>query len=190
MAGHEQSLVIGQDIAKISSDLYDSLFVQSLLQHGSRSDTTGAHGSSTRVDTRSRWHHFLDDLCFMCDSEHAGQSVTSIGVEEGAGGATSWITTAERYQESAACHLKEVLRILAKCSSEGTSRNSIMAEIALCSVERSQDRISAYVNRLERLERLKPEDSLLSGYDAQSSGKSSSHRTFDCLAFSDFKKKA
>lgn len=171
MAGHEQSLVIGQDNAKISSDLYDSLFVQSLLQHGSRSDTAGAHGSSTRVDTRSRWHHFLDDLCFMCDSEHAGRSVTSIGVQEGTGGATFWITTAERYQESAECHLKEVLRLLAKCSLEGSSRNSIMADIALRSVDRSQDRISAYVNRLERLQRLKLEDSLLNEDGTHSGGK-------------------
>lgn len=151
MAGLERSRVIGQDFAAISSDLYDSLFLQSLLQHGSGSDIEGAHYLSTRTDIRSEWHHLLDDLCFLCDSEHAGQSVVSIAVEQGKDGITFWITTAERHQQSAECHLRDVLHILTNCSLEKMDKQSGMQEITRLSVQRSRDRISGYVNRLGRL---------------------------------------
>ncbi|KAM0714506.1 hypothetical protein Q7P37_009800 [Cladosporium fusiforme] len=163
--GLEQSRVIGQDIAAISSDLYDSLFLQSLLQHGSGSDIKGAHGLDTMTDIRSRWHHFLDDLCFLCDSKHAGQSVVSIGVEQCMGGVNFWITTAERHRESAEYHLKEILHLLIEYSFERSDRKSTMAEIARRSIERSPDRISEYVKRLERLI---PEESISRQDGAQS----------------------
>lgn len=151
MAGLGKSYIFSQDPASISSDLYDSLFLQSLLQHGSGSDARGAQSLSTSIDTRSRWHHFLDDLCFLCDSQHAGQSVVSIGVEQATGGVTFWITTAEIHQESAQRYLEEILHLLTDCSVGGSDKQSVLAEITLRSVQRSWDRISAYVDRLDRL---------------------------------------
>ncbi|KAL1581920.1 hypothetical protein WHR41_09404 [Cladosporium halotolerans] len=167
MASLEQSYTLSQDPAAISSDLYDSLFLLSLLQHGSGSDARDAQSLSTSIDTRSMWHHFLDDLCFLCDSEHAGQSVVSIGVEQGTDGVTFWITTTDIHQESARRHLEEILHLLTDFSLEGSDTQSFVAEITLRSVQRSWDRISAYVDRLDRLI---AEKSLAQDDDTQSSG--------------------
>jgi hypothetical protein len=177
MAGPERSHVIAQDLDTVTSDLYDSLFLQSLLQHASRSHSESAHSADARVDERSDWHRFLDGICFLCDFKRAGKSVVSIGVEQGTGGAIFWITTTELYQESTECHLREILHLLTKRSDEFSSGGLTLAEITRHSVERSKDRILDYTKRLERLvsdERLKYEGSV------QCDGKMSTYRLFPC----------
>jgi hypothetical protein len=151
MTVFKQANSIIQDAKTITSDLYDSLFLQSLLQHGSMSHARDASASGTTVDERSEWQQFLDDLCFLCDSKPAGQSVVSIGVEAGSSGAVFWVTTAKRHREDAESHLKESLRLLAECSLGVLDRNLTMAEITRLSVERSQDRVANYVKILDRL---------------------------------------
>lgn len=163
MAGPERSHVIAQDLDTVASDLYDSLFLQSLLQHASRSHSESAHSADARVDEQSDWHRFLDGLCFLCDFKRAGKSVVSIGVEQGTCGAIFWITTTERYQESTECHLREILHLLTKRSGESSSGCLTVAEVTRHSVERSKNRISDYAKRLERLvseEKLKFEGSV------------------------------
>jgi hypothetical protein len=147
----KQAYSILQDAKTITSDLYGSLFLQSLLQHGWTSHAKDAYASDTTADDRSEWQQFLDNLCFVCDSKPAGQSVVSIGVEEGRSGAVFWVATAKRHQEEAERHLKESLRLLVECSLGVMDGNLAMAEIARLSVERSQDRVTNYVKRLERL---------------------------------------
>lgn len=151
MAEPERPHVIAQDLDTVTSDLYDSLFLQSLLQHASRSHSESAHGADARDDERSDWHRFLDGLCFLCDFKRAGKSVVSIGVEQGTGGAIFWITTTEFYQKSTECHLREILHLLTKRSDEFSSGDLTVAEITRHSVERSKDRILDYTKRLERL---------------------------------------
>lgn len=151
MTVFKQANSILQDAKTITSDLYDSLFLQSLLQHGSTSHAKDTSASDITADDRSEWQQFLDDLCFLCDSKPAGQSVVSIGVEAGSSGAVFWVATAKRHREDAECHLKESLRLLAECSLGVLDGNLAMAEITRLSVERSQDRVANYVKRLDRL---------------------------------------
>jgi hypothetical protein len=96
MAGPERSHVIAQDLDTVASNLYNSLFLQILLQHASSlhsESAHSAHSADARDDGRSEWHRFLDGLCFLCDFKRAGKSVVSIGVEQGTGRAIFWITT-------------------------------------------------------------------------------------------------
>lgn len=167
----KQANFILQDARTITSDLYDSLFLQSLLQHRSMSQAKDTFASDTTVDDRSDWQQFLDDLCFLCDSKPAGQSVVSIGVEADSSGAVFWVTTAKRHLEDAERHLKESLRLLAECSLGVLDENLAIAEITRLSVERSQDRVANYVKRLDRLilgestrhrEEIQPEGELFS----------------------------
>lgn len=151
MTVFKQANFILQDAKTIKSDLYDSLFLQSLLQHGSISHAKDASASDTTADDRSEWQRLLDNLCVVCDSEPAGQSVVSIGVEASSSGAVFWVITAKRHQEDAERHLKQVLRLLAECSLGVLDGNLAMAEITRLSVERSQDRVANYVKRLDRL---------------------------------------
>lgn len=151
MTVFKQANFILQDAKTITSDLYDSLFLQSLLQHGSMSHTKDAFASDTTVNDRSEWQRFLDNLCVVCDSEPAGRSVVSIGVEASSSGAVFWVTTAKRHREDAERHLKESLRLLDECSLGVLDGNLAMAEITRLSVERSQDRVANYVKRLDRL---------------------------------------
>lgn len=187
MAGPERSHVITQDLDTVVSDLYDSLFLQSLLQHASRSHSESAHSADARVDERSEWHRFLDGLCFLCDFERAGKSVVSIGVEQGTGGAIFWITTTELYQENTACHLREILHLLTKHSDEFSSGDLTVAEVTRHSVERSKNRISDYTKRLERL--VSMERSEFEG-SVQYDRKISPYRLFPCEVSSDSKEGA
>ena len=176
-----RTLVIAQDLDTVASDLYDSLFLQSLLQHASRSCSGSVHNVDARVDERSEWHRFLDGLCFLCDFKRAGKSVVSIGVEQGTGAAIFWITTTEFYQESTECHLREILHLLTKHADDCSSGDLIVAEVTRHSVERSKSRILDYAKRLERLvseEKSKVEGSVLCD------GKIFPCRTFLCGIFS------
>jgi hypothetical protein len=182
MAGPEKSLVIAQDLDTVASDLYDSLFLQSLLQHASRSYSESAYSADARVDERSEWHRFLDGLCFLCDFERAGKSVVSIGVEQGTGSAIFWITTTEPYQESTECHLREILHLLTKHSDELSSGDLTVAEVTRHSVERSKNRILDYTKRLERLV---SEEKSRSESSVQCDRKMSPYRLFSCGVSSD-----
>ena len=133
-------------------DLYDSLFIQSFLQHSSGSDVAYVNTQDGRVHTRSLWQQFLDDLCFLCDSKPAGKSVVSIAVEQRRTGiATFWIATSPSHQWSAQRHLTEVLRLLARCSVKHFDANQTAIDITRSSVERSRSRIQNYVKMLERI---------------------------------------
>jgi hypothetical protein len=190
MAGPERSHVIAQDLDTVASNLYNSLFLQILLQHASSlhsESAHSAHSADARDDGRSEWHRFLDGLCFLCDFKRVGKSVVSIGVEQGTGRAIFWITTKELYQESTECHLREILYLLTKRSDGFSSRCLTVAEVTRHSVERSKNRISDYTKRLERLvseEKLKFEGSV------QCDRKMSPYRLFPCGVSSDSKEGA
>ena len=157
---------IDQDATIVSSDLYDSLFLQSLLQHGSFPQPMDATITQTDSDTRTDWHRFLDDLCSLCDSQCGGKSVVSLGVEQRSDHNIFWISTTPRYQQDARIHLLELFALLIDFPLEGANSHFAVAEITRRSIRRSRKRVHNYARRLRQLV-----DTLLSGNkELQASG--------------------
>ena len=150
MNERQSDFVIDQDYGSVSSDLYDVLFVHSLLQHG-RSPGASATDSRTRntpTNIRSQWHRFLDGLCFLCDAQGGGKGVVAIGVEQRSCRYIFWITTNSSCQTDVSIHLKVVLSILEKSVNPGSVAALLATEIVRCSVGRSTQRVHNYVRRL------------------------------------------
>jgi hypothetical protein len=147
----QDSLNIDQDATVVSSDLYDSLFLQSLLQHGAYPQGKDAKTRHTHEDTRTNWHRFLDDLCSLCDSQCGGKSVVSIGVEQRSDHNIFWISTAPQYQQDAEAHLVELLSLLTEFPLEGANSHFAVAEMTRRSVLRSKRRVHNYARKLRQL---------------------------------------
>jgi hypothetical protein len=147
----QDSRNIDQDATIVSSDLYDSLFLQSLLQHGSYPQSKDARITHTLLDTRTDWHRFLDDLCSLCDSQCGGKSVVSIGVEQRSDHNIFWISTTPQYQQDAKIHLIELLALLTNFPLEGANSHFAVAEITRRSIRRSKKRVHNYARRLRQL---------------------------------------
>lgn len=147
----QDSLTIDQDATAVLSDLYDSLFLQSLLQHRQFLQADDAKPVSTQQDNRTDWHRFLDDLCSLCDSQCGGKSVVSIGVEQSSGYNILWVSTASKYQQDAKAHLVELIELLTAFPLEGANRHFAIAEISRRSVHRSTKRVHNYARRLRQL---------------------------------------
>lgn len=147
----QDSRSIDQDATIVLSDLYDSLFLQSLLQHGSSSQPMDARITHTYSDTRTDWHRFLDDLCSLCDSQYGGKSVVSIGVEQRSDHNIFWISTTPHYQQDAKAHLLELLALLTDFPLEGANSHFAVAEITRRSMWRSRKRVHNYARRLRQL---------------------------------------
>lgn len=145
------SLNIDQDATHVLSDLYDSLFLQSLLQHQQSLQADDAKTVSTQRDTRTDWHRFLDDLCSLCDSQCGGKSVVSIGVEQSSDYNIFWVSTASKYQQDAKAHLAGLIELLTEFPLEGANRHFAIAEISRRSVHRSTKRVHNYARRLQQL---------------------------------------
>jgi hypothetical protein len=147
----QDSRNIDQDANIVSSDLYDSLFLQSLLQHASNPQSKDARITHTYSDTRTEWHRFLDDLCSLCDSQCGGKSVVAIGVEQRSDHNIFWISTTPQYQQDAKIHLIELLALLTNFPLEGANSHFAVAEITRRSIRRSKKRVHNYARRLRQL---------------------------------------
>ncbi|KAK0888238.1 hypothetical protein LTR02_016500 [Friedmanniomyces endolithicus] len=154
MGEQSPSAVFHQDVDAVHADLYDGLFVHSLLQHETNQQASSANYPSpnTSQDVRSTWHRFLDDLCFMCDSRCGGKSVVALITEQVQGETIFWLTTDPVYQDSAANHLDAILRLLKESihAHQDCVRLAI-EQIAQQSVERSPQRVHHYGSRLRRI---------------------------------------
>lgn len=146
--------VIGQSMDAVRADLYDGLFIYSMLQH----ETTQQYSPSvnrlldTSQDVRSKWHRFLDGLCFLCDSRCGGKSVVVILPEQIVGETVLWIKTYPTYQKDAVQHLDTVLGLLKESlHGDADGVHPLAEEIVRRSIERSAQRVNNYACRLRNL---------------------------------------
>ncbi|KAK6429396.1 hypothetical protein LTR95_014457 [Oleoguttula sp. CCFEE 5521] len=146
MAVQRSGFVIEQDHDSVITDLYDTF----LLQHGQNPQITVSTRQTLilRKDVRTKWHRFLDSLCFLCDSQCGGKSVVAVGVEKALYHKIFWITTRLAYQDAARHHLAAILRALEMSSHVDTTS---FDEIFKTSVERSKARVYNYINRLRSI---------------------------------------
>lgn len=82
---------------------------------------------------RETWERFLDDLCYLCDTEYGGKTTVSIAVSKSKGGQCYWISANGGLQKAVA-QLDLILEELSKI--EGDSRvNLEEIENKICLLE-------------------------------------------------------
>lgn len=106
---------IRQDPTVVLQDLYDGLQMKAMLQHEEmKSSRHSANGPLLTYDKkrRSRWQHWLDDLCLLCDSHRGGTTTTSIAVERTTDEAVFWLAMNAGDLEEASVHLAALLDLV------------------------------------------------------------------------------
>lgn len=149
MNGQSPQLVLVQDHHRITADLYDTLFVHSLLQHAMSKQITWRHARQSHKSTpRLEWHEFLDGLCFLSDSKAGGKSVMAIGVAQIARRFEFYTTTNRKYELDAVEHMKVVLQILHDLSIFKIAPAVAASRLTSCCIGRSSQRVHNYLRRL------------------------------------------
>jgi hypothetical protein len=91
------------------------------------------------------WHRFLDQLCWLCDYECGGKSVTSIAVQATTGELIYWVAVKQKSAAKALSHLKWILLELGKLDSlSPNQQQGVEDEIVRRSVEFSSARVKNY----------------------------------------------
>jgi len=151
MNANESSLVISQDRQTILNDFYDSLFVQCLLQHVEALKEVSGSANPPRKPAipHNKWHIFLDNLCFLCDWRRAGKTVVSIGAQHTGGGINLRLSTRSGHREPATVHLRRAIASLRQSLElTDSGKRAIVRALALNTIERSEEKIRNYYNRL------------------------------------------
>ncbi len=154
MGDKSPSAIFHQDVDAVHADLYDGLLIQSLLQHDPTQLPSSVRRNSPNAsqDIQSEWHRFLDDLCFLCDSQSGGKSVVALIAEEVRGESVFWVTTEPVYQDVAVDHLNVILHLLQKCIRADEGRmQALIKQIAQKSITRSPQRVHHYGYRLKNV---------------------------------------
>jgi hypothetical protein len=117
-------------------------------------DTRFFHPSdgSTAREPRRIWETFLDYLCWLCDFECGGDTVTSIAVERKDDIAVFWVATNSSSGERAIAHLRFVLEVLqAYCYDPFPDSCTTVKRMFARSVEQGAGRANNYVRILDGL---------------------------------------
>jgi hypothetical protein len=152
MMSHSDA-TLRHDSAVLLQDLYDGLQMKAILQHEEVKqirDGTAKPMSAYNKKKRTRWQHWLDDLCLLCDSHRGGITTASIAVEKTTDGATFWLTMNAGDLEKASMHLADVLDLVKKSREMHEDPNGIAAMCEICAraIAWSPQRVMNYANRL------------------------------------------
>ena len=151
------STVINQDPDELYADLFDSLFVQCLLQHSSMSASYARRPPKSDNPTaiRSNWHRFMDNLCFLSDWKCGGKGVTALGAQKKALKTVFWLattTTNPDHQDDILAHLEDIFGLLKQSlDANARVRASIATKIAQLSILHSPQRVNHYGRKLSKL---------------------------------------
>ena len=143
--------MLRQDIFQVKRDLYDSLYVRSLLQWDMvRRIKSGQEQlpRSSAPHKRKSWQLFLDDLCLLCDSCPGGKTTTAIAVEQRVNKIIFLVANNSTKDKSIALHLRTLLNLV-KLAAEDTTRYCECANLVFeKAVKRSPRRVHNYMGRL------------------------------------------
>ncbi|KAF7193189.1 hypothetical protein HII31_05415 [Pseudocercospora fuligena] len=142
--------------------LYNHVFMISLIQHVSPALTHTYSRKPPRSvfnPKETRWHRFIDELAYLCDSSNGGRTVCSIAVESNLTRPVFWLAAPPHSEQSKLSpgteHLREILQELKRDALSGTSsgrtaRMQITADkIHDLTIQRSVSRIKNYADRFK-----------------------------------------
>jgi hypothetical protein len=107
-------------------------------------------GRNQRNDVKRQiWQRFLDDLCYLCDTEPGGRTTVSIAVSEFEGGQCYWIT-ANGGSQKAVGQLTLILEQLQKIRDPCVDHEEIKDKILFAGIRRSSMKVRNYLKELRR----------------------------------------
>lgn len=138
--------------AEVLKDFHDCLQVRGILQQEEMKDIKNGRDKkllSFRKNTRSDWHLFLDDLCFLCDTRRGGLTTTSIAVEQKPNKAIFWLSMNSGDLERTKKILEGILDTVRQSArkQENLTSNAVH-DIFTKGVNRSPQRVANYASRL------------------------------------------
>lgn len=123
------------------SELYGDLALWSTL----------AVGKNQRNDVKRKiWQRFLDDLCYLCDTECGGRTTVSIAVSESQRGQCFWISANGKLQK-AVDQLKLILKELDGIQeNQNTNLEEVKDKVLVAGIGRSSMKVRNYLRELRR----------------------------------------
>ena len=123
------------------SELYGDLALWSTL----------AVGKNQRNDVKRKiWQRFLNDLCYLCDTECGGRTTVSIAVSESQRGQCFWISANGKLQK-AVDQLKLILKELDSFQeNQNTNLEEVKDKVLVAGIGRSSMKVRNYMRELRR----------------------------------------
>lgn len=129
-------------------------FYEPLVLLGVLDPTRGAHRPDLVADRgldgpTKLWRNFLDQLCWLCDWEAGGDTVTSVAAQRTIEQPVFWIASNSKYRHKARDHLMWLFdRLNLLYDKDESSRARIEIEIRMRCTKKSAPRIKVYTTRL------------------------------------------
>ena len=113
--------------------------------------STLAVGKNQRNDVKRKiWQRFLDDLCYLCDTECGGRTTVSIAVSESQRGQCFWISANGKLQK-AVDQLKLILKELDSFQeNQNTNLEEVKDKVLVAGIGRSSMKVRNYLRELRR----------------------------------------
>jgi hypothetical protein len=113
--------------------------------------STLAVGKNQRNDVKRKiWQRFLDDLCYLCDTECGGRTTVSIAVSESQRGQCFWISANGKLQK-AVDQLKLILKELDSLQeNQNTNLEEVKDKVLVAGIGRSSMKVRNYMRELRR----------------------------------------
>ena len=130
--------------AKLMHRFYEPLQLLVILNADRGSGEVDLPADPQSREARMIWRRFLDDLSWLCDNKHGGETVSAVAAQSSSEGNVFWL--ASRFEQSFD-HLKWVLTEL-KAVTDGEALSTIGSAIAERSILFSKDKIKNYLRFL------------------------------------------
>ena len=163
---HEEITQLSTPNAKLMHRFYEPLQLLAMLNADRGSGEVDLPADPQCREFRMIWRRFLDDLSWLCDNKHGGETVSAVAAQSLPDGTKYWL--ASKYEPSYD-HLRWVLSILEAVGGGGAEEIELECGevIAKNSILFSKDKIKNYLRFLklaygaarEELERKKPSPS-------------------------------
>jgi hypothetical protein len=113
--------------------------------------STLAVGKNQRNDVKRKiWQRFLDDLCYLCDTECGGRTTVSIAVSESQRGQCFWISANGKLQK-AVDQLKLILKELDSIQeNQNTNLEEVKDKVLVAGIGRCPMKVRNYLRELRR----------------------------------------
>ena len=133
--------------AKLMHRFYEPLQLLSILNADRGSGEVDLPASPQSREIRMIWRRFLDDLSWLCDNKHGGETVSAVAAQTLSEGNEFWLAT--KFERSFD-HFKWVLTELkAVHGSTGKATTMVGRELAEKSILFSKDKVNNYLKFLK-----------------------------------------
>ena len=105
--------------------------------------------SAGETDRAKLWQKALDNLSWICDYRHGGETVSSIGAQRTYSGPVFWLAANRKPTKDVIQHLAWILMIIeSSFHSSRSDRKKLQEEISTRCIKFSRDKVKNYTRRL------------------------------------------